>query len=136
MYQGSGGDVMYVTDYSNHCIQKLTTERQFLQRFGQYGSGQGQFNGPLLVIDDHRDRMIVADTHNHRVVILDQNGTWLLTINGNVSGSHGFQSPYGLALDPQGNIHVAAYGSNTIKVFSPEGIYVRSYGDVSMGNSS
>ena len=33
-------------------------------------------------------------------------------------------------MDPQGNIHVAAYGSNTIKVFTPEGTYVRSYGDV------
>ena len=49
---------------------------------------------------------------------------------GNVSGSHGFQNPRGLALDPQGNIHVAACGSNTIKVFTPEGTYVRSYGDV------
>ena len=31
----------------------------------------------------------------------------------------------GLALDPHGNIHVAAYGSNTIKVFTKEGVYVR-----------
>ena len=35
----------------------------------------------------------------------------------------------GLALDPLGNIHVAAYGSNTIKVFTKEGVYVRMYGD-------
>ena len=61
---------------------------------------------------------------------MDQAGTWLLTINGNVPGSHGFQNPYGVALDPQGNIHFAANGSNTIKVFTPEGTYVRSYGDV------
>ena len=74
--------------------------------------------------------MIVADSYNHRVVILDQNGSWLLTINGYVSGAQGFKDPQGLALDPQGNIHVAAYGSNTIKVFTPEGTYVRSYGDV------
>ena len=56
--------------------------------------------------------------------------TLLLTINGNVTGSHGFQYPANLALDPQGNIHVAAWGSDTIKVFTPEGTYVRSYGDV------
>ena len=74
--------------------------------------------------------MIVADYNNHRVVILDQNGISLLTIDGNVSGAQGFKNPYGLALDPQGNIHVAAWGSNTIKVFTPEGTYVRSYGDV------
>ena len=52
-----------------------------------------------------------------------------MTINGkNVSGDlQNFKLAYGLALDPQGNIHVAA---NVIKVFTPEGIYVRSYGDV------
>ena len=71
--------------------------------------------------------MIVSDYNNDRVVILDQVGTWLLTINGNV---HSFQLPYGLALDPLENIHVAAYLSNCINVFTPEGTYVRSYGDV------
>ena len=123
------GDVMYVADYYNHRIQKLTTGGQFLQKFGQHGSGQGQFYGPTSVIVDQIDRMIV-DRRNNRVVILDPNGSWLMTINGNVSGAQGFKNPYGLALDPQGNIHVAAYGSNTIKVFTPEGTYVRSYGDV------
>ena len=123
------GDVMYVAEYGNHRIQKLTTGGQFLQKFGQSGSGQGQFNGPISVIVDQRDRMIVADLNNNRVVILDQNDSWLMTINGNVSGGLGFIKPYGLALDPQGNSHVAANGSNTIKVFTPEGTYVRSYGD-------
>ena len=121
------GDVMYVADSGNHRIQKLTTGGQFLQKFGQLGSGQGQFRYPSSVIVDQRDRLIVSDNHNHRVVILDEAGTWLLTINGNV---HAFQYPKGLALDPQGNIHVAASGSNTIKVFTPEGTYVRTYGDV------
>ena len=124
------GDVMYVAEYGNDRIQKLTTGGQFLQKFGQHGSGQGQFNGPTSVIVEQRDRMIVADSYNHRVVILDQNGSWLLTINGYVSGAQGFKDPQGLALDPQGNIHIAAYGSDTIKVFTPEGTYVRSYGDV------
>ena len=124
------GDVMYVADRGNHRIQKLTTGGQFLQKFGQHGSGQGQFNGPISVIVDQRDRMIVADSGNHRVVILDQNGSWLLMIHGNVSGAQGFKNPWGLALDPQGNIHIAAWGSDTIKVFTPEGTYVRSYGDV------
>eukprot|EP00731_Ephydatia_muelleri_P032708 Em0024g252a len=124
------GDVMYVADSWNHRIQKLTTGGQFLQTFGQCGSGQGQFQFPVSVIVDQRDTLIVSDSGNYWVVILDQAGTWLLTINGNVPGSHGFQNPYGVALDPQGNIHVAALATNTIKVFTPEGSYVRSYGDV------
>ncbi|KAL5497184.1 hypothetical protein EMCRGX_G013609 [Ephydatia muelleri] len=134
------GDI-YVACYGDNCIhvfdqagqQKRTIEvdnRQFLQTFGQPGSSQGQFSNPISVIVDRRDRMIVSDFSNHIVVILDQAGTWLLTINGSVTGSHGFQYPYGLALDPLGNIHVAAWGSSCIKVFTPEGTYVRSYGDV------
>ena len=38
------GDVMYVADTGNACIQKLTTVGQFLQKFGQGGSGLGQFD--------------------------------------------------------------------------------------------
>eukprot|EP00731_Ephydatia_muelleri_P032714 Em0024g258a len=121
------GDVMYVADFGNHRIQKLATGGQFLQKFG---SGQGKFQHPVSVIVDQRDRLIVSNNGNHSVVILDQSGTWLLTINGNVTGGHAFPNPYGVALDPQMNIHVAALGSNTIKVFTPEGTYVRSYGDV------
>ena len=52
-----------------------------------------------------------------------------MTINGGVTGSNAFLIPRGLALDPQGNIHVTTSGSNAIKVFTPEGTYVRSYGD-------
>ena len=126
------GDVMYVADQGNHRIQKLTTGGQFLQKFGQCGSGEGQFNYPRSVIVDQRDtcRMIVADNGNHRVVMLDQDGSWLMTINGDVSSAQGFKNPYGFALDPQENIHFAAHSSNTIKVFTPQGTYVRSYGDV------
>ena len=121
------GDVIYVADTGNNRIQKLTTGGLFLQTFDQHI--EGQFNNPASVIVDLGDRLIVADGSNHRVVILDQAGTWLLTINGNVTGNHGFPFPYGLALDPQGNIHVAAWASDAIKVFTPEGTYVRSYGD-------
>ena len=74
---------MYVTDCGNNRIQKLTTGGQFLQKFGQFGSGQGQFNKPFSVIVDQRDRLIVADHWNHRVVLLDEAGTWLSTIEDN-----------------------------------------------------
>ena len=128
------GDVLYVADTNNHRIQKLTIGGQFLQTFGQRGSGQGQLMLPMSVIVDQRDRLIVSDYGNDRVVVLDQVGTWLLTIIGNVTGNQAFQKPRGLALDPQGNIHVAASRSNTIKVFTSEGTYVRSYGEVKSPN--
>ena len=109
--QGSPHDLDVRPSYSTLC-----NPQQFLQKVGQHGSGQGQFNYPISVI--------VADYNNHRVVMFDQNGSWLLAINGNVSGAQGFKSPWGLDLDPQGDIHVAAHGSNNIKIFTPEGTYM------------
>ncbi|KAL5497312.1 hypothetical protein EMCRGX_G013769 [Ephydatia muelleri] len=106
---GSGGK-----DYGNHLIQKLTTRGQLLQTFGQHGSGKEQFKYPTSVTVDQRDRLM-----------------HLLTINNGAYDSPAFlQHPLSLALDPAGNIHITAYSSSTIKVFTLEGTYVRSYGDV------
>ena len=123
------GDMLYVADSGNHRVQKLTSSGKFLHTFGQMGSGQGEFNLPSAIIIDS-NKLIVSDYNNHRIQIFNENGGWILTINDNVpSGTHTFQNPCGLALDHQGNIHVAAYHSNTIKVFTKEGVYVRMYGD-------
>ena len=124
------GDVLYVADFGNNRVQKLTSREEFLHKFGQRGSGQGQFNGPIAVIVDSSNRLIVSDYGNHRIQIFNEGGGWLQTIDGKGSGNHCFQHPWGLALDPQGNIHIAADTSNTIKVFTMEGVYVRTYGDL------
>ena len=118
------GDVLYVADYGNHRVQKLTSRGEFFHKFGQ----KGQFNGPIAVIANSNNRLIVSDSGNHRIQIFNEAGGRLLTIDGKGSGNHSFQYPWGLALDPQGNIHVAAYKSNCIKVFTKEGAYIRKYG--------
>ena len=121
------GDVMYIADFNNHCIQKLTTGGEFLHKFGTFGLHQGQLWCPRGVVVDSKNRVIVSDCDNNRVEVFSQDGDWLLTIDG--TRNNPLKAPWGLSLDPQGNIHVAS-SSNTIKVFTPEGTYVRSYGDV------
>ena len=120
------GDVMYVADHWNHRIQKLTTDGKYLHKFGKEGSGQGEFMGASGVLVDSKDRVIASDRDNSRVQIFNQIGGWLLTLDGDTA----YRWPVGLALDSQENIHVAAYGSNTVKVFTPEGTYLRMYGDM------
>ena len=121
------GDVLYVADSDNHSIQKLTSRGEFIHKFGKQGSGQGEFDDPKAVIVDSNNRVIVSDHWNHRVQIFTDGGGWLLTIEGYGTCMGNIMFPVGLALDPQGNIHVAE--EDLIKVFTKEGVYVRAYGD-------
>ena len=83
------------------------------------------------MVVDSKDtcRLIVSDSGNKRVQVFNQDGGWLWTIDGSGSGDHSLKDPCGLALDPDGNIHVVDSDSNAIKVFTPEGACIRQYGD-------
>ena len=80
------GEVMYIADYGNHRIQKLTTGGKFLHKFGKEGSGQGQFRFPRGVVVDSKNRVIVSDMYKNRVQVFSQYGDWLWTIDGTGSG--------------------------------------------------
>ena len=84
---------------------------------------------PCGVAVDSEHRVLVSDNGNNRILVF-ADGCHVLTIDGNGSSTSSFKNPWGVSFDPQGNIHVAAAGSNTIKVFTPEGAHIRTYGDV------
>ncbi|KAL5503049.1 hypothetical protein EMCRGX_G009940 [Ephydatia muelleri] len=115
-------NVLHVADKSNNCIKRLTLEGTFINKYST--------NGAAGVLVDEHYRIYVSDCSGNKINVLDRNGDNILTIYGCVTGDHRFRSPYGLAFDPLGNIHVAASDSNAIKVFTREGVYVRKYGDL------
>jgi len=124
------GDVMYVSDQSNHRVQKFSiSQRSFISKFGSNGSGNGQFSNPRGICIDPVGKVYVADYSNHRIQVFQADGTFAYSIIADPNNPDSkFQSPWGLAFDPQGRLHIAAYGSNCIKVFTPEGAYIESYG--------
>ena len=101
-----------------------------VQNIGQRGSGQGQFQWSDSSFVDQRDRLIVADHLNHRVVLLDQASTWLLTIKVMSLVLRSLRAHMVLPWIFKGTSMLPPMFSSTIKVFSPEGTYVRSYGSV------
>ena len=116
------GDMMYVADRYNHRIQKMTTGGQFLQAFGQ-----GQCAG--LCIDPPRGRIIAANGQS-TVLVFNMEGSLVHSISGAVTGNASFHCPHGVAVDPQGNIHVAARKTSAVKVFTSDGAYIRMYGNL------
>ena len=116
------GDVLYVADSSSNCIRKATMAGELIDGVKL----QTVVSNPNSVVLDCHNRIIVSDYGNHRIQIYAEDGRWLLSIDG---ASYGFSTPRCIALDPQGNIHVAC-NLNAIMVFTPQGTLDRMYGDV------
>ena len=110
-------DVMYIADHDSNLIRKVSLQGDSISNF--------KATGPAAVIRiDKYNRMIVSSSDN-KLLILNHNGHVLTetAYDNNVPKCH----PHGLALDPQGNIHVAA--QKAINVFNQDGVFIRMYGD-------
>ena len=125
--------MVFVGEYSGCRIQKMTKEGHFLSMFGNRGSPNGQLSQPWgCAIDELNGKVYIADAGNNRVQVFNPNGTFSHIIGG---GGRTPQ-PRAVAMDPDGNVHVATYawGASVMKVFSvdseySDGHFIRKYGD-------
>jgi ABC-type multidrug transport system ATPase subunit/sugar lactone lactonase YvrE len=66
-----GGDgAFYIIEYGAGRLTKVSLDGRLLGRYGQTGTGTGEFATPWGLIMDSRLRVYVADTKNRRIVAL------------------------------------------------------------------
>ena len=99
----------------------------FLSEWGDYGSGDGQFDFPHGVATDSSGNIYVAD-YNDRVQKFDQNGTFLTKWGSSGSGNGQFNAPQGVAIDSSGNIYVADYNNRRVQKFDQNGTFLTKWG--------
>ena len=116
------GDVLYVADEKNYCVQKLTTSGEFLSKFGTKGSGDGQLDSPCSICVDAGGTIFVSESNNKRVSVFEPCGTFAYHITHNT-----ISYPWGMAFDLVGNLHVVDNSNNTVSIFTPEGKYISQY---------
>jgi len=63
---------LYVTDSSLNRVFKYNNDVEFIQCWGEEGSGPGQFKKPMGIAVDSEDRVLVVDSGNYRVQIFRQ----------------------------------------------------------------
>ncbi len=114
---------IYVVDRGNGRVQVYAREGTHLGQLGRAGTGRGELAHPFGACVDAQGRVWVSDTLNHRLQRYDARGQWL-----DSPGEGVLQAPRGLALAPDGNLHVVEGGSAQVAVFSPEGTLLRRYG--------
>ena len=122
------GNIVYVADQSNNRVQMLTTTGKFVGVIDAGASEKDKLSSPLGVCVTDDGIIYISDRgNNNRIQVFRSDGTFSHSISGSVSGKGAFRNPYSVALAPNGNLHVMAYDSKSITVFTPDQKVVRTY---------
>jgi sugar lactone lactonase YvrE len=132
---------LYVGDFVNHVIRKVTTNGVVTTIAGFAGTpgnsdgvgAQARFHSPHGVAADAAGNIYVADQDNHTIRKLTPQGTnWITSTIAGLAGASGsadgpahtarFNGPSGVALDEAGNVFVADTYADTIRKISADGI--------------
>lgn len=73
---------LYIADgYGNARVHKYSADGQLLFSWGDFGTGQGEFNLVHSICTDRDGRVYVADRENHRIQIFDEKGKFITQWN-------------------------------------------------------
>jgi len=127
---------VYVADYENHLIRKITPAGSVSTVAGKAGipgfadgvDTVARFDLPEALAIDAAGNIYVADAGNDAIRKITPDGT-VSTLAGNGSPgkangsgkSASFNSPFGIAVDGSGNVYVADSGNNLIRKVTPDG---------------
>lgn len=143
-FDGSGN--LYVTEWSNNCIRKVSPAGVVTTLAGTVASGSvdgtgtgAQFYAPMGIVFAPDGFLYVADAYNNRIRKVSTSGV-VTTLAGSGSGfadgdgtSAQFSSPHGIAVNPAGELFIGDAGNHRIRKISPTGFVTTFAGSV-LGN--
>jgi len=147
-----GAGNIYVADYGNHTVRKVTAAGVVTTLAGSAGvagsaDGTGsaaRFCNPVGVAVDGAGNVYVADTWNHTIRKVTPLGvvTTLAGSAGTAGSTDGtgnaaqFNCPCGVAVDSVGNVYVAERDNYTIRKVTPAGVVTTLAGSAGMWGSA
>ena len=140
---------VYVADVSNNLIRKIAPDGTVttLAGSGANGSANGlgtaaTFSNPSGIAVDGAGNVYVADLSNNLIRKITPGGVVTTLAGSGLSGSDDgvgtaatFNQPYGLAVDPMGNVFVADWGNNEIRKITPAGVVTTIAGNGKPGSA-
>ena len=108
----SGNGHLLVADYSNNCITSFTLDGTYVGRFDK-----GQLNCPRVLTTDLNGFVLVMESNNHRVTVFDKDGACVCRFGSQGSANGQFCNPYGVVVNPNGNIYISDYSNKRVQIF-------------------
>ena len=124
-------DKLYVCDRGNHRFQILNTELEYVNSFGCYGDGDGQFKRPNGIAQDRAGNLYVSDYVNNRVQVFECKGQFLSAFSKKGAASEQLKFPCGICVGSDQLVYVCEKGNKSVSVFKTSGEFVTSFGQFS-----
>ena len=141
---------LYVTDLLNNLIRKITTTGVVTTFAGNgtagsaNGTGTGaSFHYPTGITVDGSGNVYVTDQLNHEIRKITSTGV-VTTLAGNGTAGYAdgtgaaatFYNPYAIAVDGSGNLYVADYNNNEIRLVTSTGVVTTLAGSTAAGSAN
>ena len=117
----SGDGYIYVVDQHNARVQKFTSDGGYIDQWGSFGSGPGQFNLPWGAATDATGNVYVADWRNDRIQKFTADGEFLAAFGAPGYCEGQFQRPTQVVVDDEGYIYVSDWGNERVQILDSEG---------------
>ncbi|MFJ2436080.1 RICIN domain-containing protein [Streptomyces anulatus] len=136
----SSTGILYVSDYSNHRVRRITTDGKISTLVGTGSAGSGgdggpatraQVNCPRQIAVDSTGAVYVADAGGHRVRRVGSDGVIRTVAGTGAAGSGGdggpaakaqLNQPFGVAVDGDGTLYVAEFGGHRVRRVGSDGV--------------
>jgi len=126
-------DRLYVVDTAAMRVVRMTLEGKVVGRFGQRGSGPGEFNYPTYIAVAPDGSLWVTDSLNFRVQHFDPEGKFLSAFGNLGSGPGDFDKAKGIAVDAEGRVYVVEGRNDRVQVYDTEGHLLFVFGSTGAG---
>jgi len=124
---------LYVVDTVRPRVFAYSTDGALRLKFGERGTGPGQFNFPTFIAVDREGRLFVNDTLNFRIQILTPDGKFIGQFGEAGDGSGNINRPKGVALDSEGHVYVAEALFSCVQIFDQQGRFLLGFGEAGAG---
>ena len=124
---------LYVMDRGNYRVVHVSPEGKLLASFGQLGAGPGDIYSAWDIALDSAGNIYVCNqvfdqegSHaiHDGVKVFSPTGLFLRELGGQdypPDNTAARRTPYGLDIDSQDRVYVADFGTNTVRIFDPQG---------------
>jgi DNA-binding beta-propeller fold protein YncE len=124
-------DHLFITDWLDHTVHKLTAEGKLLMTLGtrgQKGESGKPFNGPTMAVAGPTGEIFVSDGYGQsRIHRFSSDGAWICSWGAPGSGAGEFDTPHGLHVDRLNRVLVADRGNNRVQVFDVQGQFLEEW---------